>query len=395
MSSRCVRAGRLSFSEGSTTSIFYFLRSLSNCCWCNALTLMLALSVAMNLSLPARATVNLVSLDHINLLPDVTNNVTAPVHFSATAESDLGITGFVVYIDNHNVYQNYSPSMDAWVVLQPGTTHSVYIKAWDSSGSLASSATYTIGVTGVAPPAPPRTASIRNDLDNPDNYSWIVDNSRPVGGQCGDGSLGQFNSASDPNIANSPDHSGVGQHFVLNSKCQYDDSLFYLESKNAEASHTNFLWDFWVYVPTTTQSSTIQALEFDFFQALQLGGLVHEFMFGSQCNYQENQWQNWLPQKGVLDLGGYGTLALSNLAGELAPFNIFFAARNKFGYQVIPAEFSSSSDNNNSLRFGNLTVDGNTMYLDGFAPSTVPTNRLGNRLAEFNTSWTVQYKVSP
>jgi hypothetical protein len=43
--------------------------------------------------------------------------------FEATAESDLRITGYVIYVDGNNVYRNFSPSLDAWVVLPSGGTH--------------------------------------------------------------------------------------------------------------------------------------------------------------------------------------------------------------------------------------------------------------------------------
>jgi hypothetical protein len=343
-------------------------------CVKNQAGLLLLLSLIVGMNLPGFATVNLVSLQSPQLLPNVTNNVTSPVHFTATAESDLAITGFVVYIDGQNVYQNYLPSMDGWVLLQPGSTHSLYVKAWDASGSLASTATYTINITGTAPPTPPRIASTHNYLDDGKNYAWTVDNSHGVGGQCNDGSLGQFNSPSDPNTNNAPDHSGEGEVFVLTSKCQYDDSLFYLKSKNAQASRTNFLWDFFVYIPTTTAAGGVQALEFDFFQAVQLGNAVHEFMFGSQCNYAENQWQNWLPQNGGLTWVNTGWSPCQLSSGAWHHLTYFLQRVSSSGYQVIPAEFSPASDSNNSVRFGTLTVDGNTMYLGGFANSTVPSN---------------------
>jgi hypothetical protein len=349
-------------------------KNLSRRCWRNTagLRLLSTLALATGISVPTGATVNLVFLQSPQLLSGVTNNVTSPIHFAGTAESDLDITGYVVYVDGQNVYQNYRPSMDAWVLLPPGGTHSLYVKAWDSSGSQASTATYSISVTGVAPPAPPRTASIYDNLNDPKDYSWTVDNNRGVGGQCNNGSLGQYNSNSDPNTSNSPAHDGEGQHFVLTSKCQYDDSLFYLKSKTAQVSPTNFLWDFFVYIPTTTQHRFVQALEFDLFQAVQLGDAVHEFMFGSQCNYATGQWQNWLPRNGNLTWVNSGWSPCRLSPGTWHRLTYFLQRVTSSGYQVIPTEFTPSSDGNDSVRFGTLTVDGKTMYLGGFAHSTVP-----------------------
>jgi hypothetical protein len=85
-------------------------------------------------SLGAHATVTAVSIQSPKLYSGGPTNVTTPVHFAATAESDLDVTGYVVYVDHINVYRNFSPSLDAWVIHPPHGTNSVYITAWDSSG---------------------------------------------------------------------------------------------------------------------------------------------------------------------------------------------------------------------------------------------------------------------
>src|SRR5215471_19300121 len=64
----------------------------------------------------ARATVTSVSIQSPSLSTNNTSAVTTPVHFEATADSDLRITGFAVYVDGTDVYRNSSPSLDAWVV---------------------------------------------------------------------------------------------------------------------------------------------------------------------------------------------------------------------------------------------------------------------------------------
>jgi len=320
-----------------------------------------------------RATVTAVSVQAPSLAGNGLTSLTSPVHFQATAESDLSITGYVIYVDDQNVYQNSAPLLDAFVVLSPGV-HYVYVKAWDSSGSLASTATYGMSVSSFAPPPPPPGATRRMRLS--ENASrWVVDNDPGVGGNCNDGSMAPFPSSSDPNTTNSPDAPRGGLHLVLASKCQYDDSLFYLKdtsNPSPYAGDTNFLWDFWFYIPTTTQTANIQALESDFFQALQLSDGVHEFMFGSQCNYGTNQWQLWLPQNGSLTWvnAGVAPCEFSNGAWHHATY--FLQRVTPSGYQKIPANFDPSSDTNTSLRFGTLTIDGNTVYLGALSNSTVP-----------------------
>ena len=319
-------------------------------------------------SFAVHASVLAVSLQSPYLSPKGTTNLVSPVHFQGTAEGTSTITGYVVYVDNVNVFRNFSPSLDAWVMLPPGS-HSVYVKAWDSGSNLSTS-TYQINIAGFAPPTPPQRAHREVNIDK---SGWTLDNNPDVGGDCNDGSIGTYKNSSDPNTANAPAFDGNGQHFLVTSRCTYDDSLFYRKFNNAVFSaHTNFLWDFWFYIPTTTQNGTLQALEFDLFQAVQLNDGVHEFMFGSQCNYATNQWQIWLPKSGGLTWVDAGISPCQVTAGTWHHATYFLQRVTSSGYQQIPKSFSPSSDVNAYLRFGTLTIDGSTVYLGGLSYSTIP-----------------------
>ena len=146
--------------------------------------------------------------------PDSSQWVQLTVHFQVTAESNATITGYVIYVDRQNVFRNFSPSLDAWVMLPPGATHWLQIKAWDSAGSVLSSVAYSIYVQGTAPPIPPIGASRLIGIANTTS-AWTVDNNNDVGGQCNNGSIGAYASASDPNTLNAPNTNG--QHFHLAS----------------------------------------------------------------------------------------------------------------------------------------------------------------------------------
>jgi hypothetical protein len=52
-------------------------------------------------------------------------------------------------------------------------------------------------------------------------------------------------------------------------------------------SASHFTWDFWVQVDST--SSNAQTFEFDTFQFMN----GRRYMFGTQCNYANGQWQIW------------------------------------------------------------------------------------------------------
>ena len=332
----------------------------------SVLQFVLCASLYVGCATSANAQVTSIAIQSPGLSPSGTTNLTSPIHVAATAEDLSPITGYVVYVDGQNVFRNFATTADAWIMLPPGP-HSLYVKAWDAHTNYTSHS-YQINVTGFAPPNPPVYAQRLSGIDG---ESWIVDNNPDVGGKCNNGSLGSFVNSSDPNTENAP---GPGQHFVMNGTCQYDDSLFYWKYNDPQAleSSTNYLWEFWFYIPNSTQSNNVQAMEFDMFQTVPLSDGMHEFMFGSQCDYAKNAWDFWLP----------GGSRLTWVTSSLSPCRFstgawhhavyFFQRVTSAGYQQIPLTFSPSTDTNSYLRFGTLTIDGQTMYIGGLAWSTIP-----------------------
>src|SRR5690349_19625163 len=68
--------------------------------WTIHLILAATVAVYLGVSLPAQATVSSVSVHAPKLSASSPTNVTSPVHFEVTAESDTAITGYVIYVDN-------------------------------------------------------------------------------------------------------------------------------------------------------------------------------------------------------------------------------------------------------------------------------------------------------
>jgi hypothetical protein len=327
---------------------------------------LMVISICVGCTTFSSAQVTSISIQAPGLSSSSTTNLTSPVHIAATAEDLNPITGYVVYVDGQNVFRNFATTIDAWVMVPHGP-HTLYMKAWDSHNNYTTR-TYQINVTGFAPPAPPVYAQRISGIDG---EPWILDNNPDVGGNCQTGSLGTFNNNSDPNTDNVP---GPGQHFVMNGTCQYDDSLYYWKYNDPQSleSATNYLWEFWFYIPNTTQSNTVQAMEFDMFQTVPLSDGMHEFMFGSQCNYARNAWDFWVPSGSRLT---WVTSAVTPCKFSTGAWHhaVYFLQRvTPAGYQQIPLTFSPSTDTNSYLRFGTLTIDGQTTYLGGLAWSTIP-----------------------
>ena len=129
----------------------------------------------------------------------------------------------------------------------------------------------------------------------------------------------------------------------MNGTCQYDDSLFYLEVQpipQSFASATNYLWEFWFYIPNTTQSNTVQAMEFDLFQAVPLSDGMHEFMFGSQCNYAKNAVGLLAAERLPSDLGEFQCSPCRFSTGTWHHAVYFLQRVTSAGYQQIPLTFS-------------------------------------------------------
>jgi hypothetical protein len=90
-----------------------------------------------------------------------------------------------------------------------------------------------------------------------------------------------------------------------------------------------------------------------------------------------NQWQFWLPEGTRLTWVNSGITPCRFTTGQWHHAVYFLQRVTPSGYQKIPETFGSASDSNSSLRFGTLTVDGQTSYLGGLSWSTIPTPAWG------------------
>jgi hypothetical protein len=215
-------------------------------------------------------------------------SVTSPVTFTASASSPNGISGWVIYANDQNVYQvdNYSSSLSASVNLSPGT-YNVYIRAWDRVSGYGTSAPMQITVGGTSGlPTPPSDAVVLSHIED-STGSW---------GQTS-AEAGPLNVTTDFWMApfqTSPSLDGSSREFYVGGPV-WTAALWYhpVQSYTGQYnSATHFLWDFWVYVDSSSMQN-VWTLEFDLYQAIS----GYEYMIGSHCQFsstqQGNYWYGW------------------------------------------------------------------------------------------------------
>jgi hypothetical protein len=108
---------------------------------------------------------------------------------------------------------------------------------------------------------------------------WQACNTPDCAGGSGIGSYWHAQNQTAPSLSGSSleiYNSGIGA-----------DTLWW-QKLGAGSSATNFLWDFYAQVDSTSVTAA-QALEFDSFQFV--GG--YNYMFGSQCNLAAGKWDVW------------------------------------------------------------------------------------------------------
>jgi hypothetical protein len=213
-------------------------------------------------------------------------SVGSPVTFQASSSSPNGISGWVVYVDDQNLYQvdNYSGFLTATVSISTGT-HRVYIRAWDNTGAFGTSPSLNINVGtssgsgggSSSLPTPPSSAVVFSDLDqSTGNWSDCSD--------CAGGTYtGNYWRAF---WQSSPSMDGSSLQLFNGGNAWAD--VLWIKKLGQQNWATNFLWDFYVYFDGTT-ASKLWSAEYDLWQSV--GG--YEYMIGTQCVFGTGEWDTW------------------------------------------------------------------------------------------------------
>ncbi len=80
---------------------------------------------------------------------------TSPVHFAANAASCHRITAFALYADDREIFQQRGARSVDTTLEVPAGTHTIFARAWDTTGSYANSSAVPVEVAPKAPAQPP------------------------------------------------------------------------------------------------------------------------------------------------------------------------------------------------------------------------------------------------
>jgi hypothetical protein len=354
------------------------------CAWTSVLLLSLALvatqSVATDCHTGSDVTIHLTS-------PSAPGTYTTPARFTATASSSKTITGYVVYQNASgsyvDAYQNAKTTLDAWVIL-PLTasggpqSQSVFVRAWNSGGFCGDSSILAVTASGTHVPTVLAGSTAFNNADDDQTGDGGITHGW---GDCGDPACsGGVNTATVSfAFGQLPEKDTNGSIRFTVTGGNNANGLFHYKV-GAQNTESNFLWDFWFQLSSTT-STDAQAIEFDLFQSIN----GKKYMFGTQCNYATGVWQAWN------DVTVHWINAIPNTAtdGTLIGSPLTCAMFSTGAWHH--AQFFLQRTYGGRLQYGNVSIDGLTTQWNITAPASNTTwsDVLGiNHQLDTNASFT-------
>lgn len=264
------------------------------------------------------------------------------------------------------MWQINSTSLNAWVIL-PFGSHTIIVRAWDSTGAYGSDQ-FGLAASGAVLPTPPSGAvketDVEDDTSPPTYYSGWGDCWQPsCSGTTNNNTPTQefLQDVANPN-PQAPATKDAAEFYI--SGDGGDNGLWWYKMGHSLNTYRNYLWDFWFYLPSSSQN--IQATEFDFFQyyaGTDSSGdpQLQRLMWGSQCNYSDivsgkpvwDSWNDvthhWIPAVPNNNNGADGSPTGT-------PLNCGPWTTNEWHH----LQYFVQREFNGSLEYGNVSVDGVT-----------------------------------
>lgn len=222
-----------------------------------------------------------VTVNVSNPLPNST--VTSSVPVKASASSTKPITGWHIYVDGKNVYGGTmsTSSISPTLTLATGS-HSIMVRAWDSTGAYGTN-TFSVSVaSGTPPPAPsegpvaPSTAKVFSKIEQMTGWGACASAS------CSGNDGGVYWTAQN---VTTPSLDGSSTEFYTGGTAYRD--VLHWKNLGVNLGTTKFIYEVWFYVDSAT---TWGALEFDYLQVLN----GRKYNFSSQCDtYYGTVWDVW------------------------------------------------------------------------------------------------------
>jgi hypothetical protein len=196
--------------------------------------------------------------------PANNSTVGSPVTVQASATSTNAITGWHIYLDNVDVFsQNNISAINTSVNMGTGT-HTMIVRAWDSTGAFGDQTlTLTVGST----PPPPGNSYTQIDDINP----WL----QCLSG-CGDTGGTGPQPVTSQNVVSTPNNSsdGFSHQFSIGGTAAYANSYWYVHRNatttpampSALVTQQSYSFDLWI---PAGQENNPQAIEWETQQQIQ------------------------------------------------------------------------------------------------------------------------------
>jgi hypothetical protein len=246
-----------------------------------------------------------------------------------------------IYVDGNRVYRTSNKSLDTKISMSTGS-HSVEVKAWDTSGTLVKKTlSLKVSSTGSGDSTGGSASDGKTYSDVEEMSGW---------GHCTDCAADPDDPS--PSLASywmkqnvsSPSMDGDATEFHIGGTSSYANALFWKrlegDASLIRKGH-NFIYDAYFYY---TNQSAAQAIEFDVNQLID----GKRYIWGTQCNIRAGAvWDIW---------DNVNTRWVHTSAGCSAP------PTYKWNHVIL--EMQRTSDN--KLRYVSITLNGNKHYLNRY-----------------------------
>jgi Bacterial Ig domain len=276
--------------------------------------------------------------------------VTSPFTLKASATTcdgqSIASIGYSIDTGSTTVLSG-SSSIDASVTAAAGA-HTVYVKAWGSSGAECDA---NVAIT-VSAPATTTTSSNSpvpsnaTTVSNIEELSTWKENHDPATGSSSSGTMSMVSAPSPVSTLNA-----TAREF--NTSYTGSGGEIYYVSWGADTAPMNFFWDGWVYINSSI--SSVANLELDMNQVISNGDTI---IYGFQCDGYSGTWD-------YTENAGTVTATSAHWLHSSAACDVRSWAQNTWHH----VQIYYSRDDNGNVTYHSVWLDGNEAQINETVPS--------------------------